>query len=118
MPGLYIFCPFERAKSCPAKVSIQFGNHNVTNEVQVERQLRPVKKREETNQLSIAICLPAITDNMNTFNPYRYKYDRCSQFQSVNKKLANKTSRKKDNSENTRIHNDCYALAGHRHNFS
>ena len=76
MPGFFVFCPFERTQTCPRTVSIQFGDQIITNEIEVERQLSPdVRNREKKHSL-ITVCLPAITANMGTFEPYRYKYGR------------------------------------------
>ena len=79
-PGCFVFCPFEQSLSCPERVSIQFGNQAVTNEVVIERQYKKSELRIELKKLSLTLCLPAITKSMDLFEPYRlteyFEYQR------------------------------------------
>ena len=78
-PGFFVFCPFEVELSCPEKVSIQFGNQTVTNEIEIERQFQKISGLEE-KKMSLTLCLPSITRPMETFEPYQlteyFEYQR------------------------------------------
>ena len=78
-PGFFVFCVFERNLECPENISLQFGNQTVTNQLTVERQYKK-NIQQEDKKMSLTLCLPAITKNLETFKPHRlteyFEYQR------------------------------------------